>query len=109
MTVFRETTISWGGQDYTFTPSMKLLRQIETQGISLMAVAFEVSQGRPQASLMATILAIVMRSAGVPDVDEEQLLLDLSYGDMEKIMLLYQTIMLAIMPQPTKKPDAPQE
>jgi hypothetical protein len=106
MAVFREVQIEWEGETHTFVPSMALLRRIETNGVSIMRVAYEVSQGKPQTSHMAWILFNVLSDAGV-DADEEELFADLIAGDHAKVMALYRAVMDAITPQTGKKPDAP--
>lgn len=106
MSVFRETTIKWDGEEYKFTPSMGLLRQIEGGHVSIMRTAYEVSQGSPQTSHMAWILRNVLMAAGA-HVSEEQLFTDLTIGEHAKVMALYRDVMEAITPQPSKKPDAP--
>ncbi len=111
MTLFRETTITWDGTDYKFVPSMKLLREIEGEGISIMSVAYQVSQGRPQASHMAYIMARCLFAAGAV-VSEEFIFAYLSGLEQENqksAMELYQQLMIAITPTPPKKPDDPSD
>jgi len=97
MSVFREMQISWGGESYAFTPSMKLLRSIELQGISIMSVAAQVAQGQAQASLMSTIIGSVLRSAGFKVLDDE-VYAELTTGNAKEVMELYQKVMVAITP-----------
>lgn len=105
MGVFREMQIEWGGESYTFTPSMQLLRSIELQGISIMSVAAQVSRGQAQASLMSTIIASVLRSAGAKASDDD-IYAELTTGSPEEVMSLYKTIMIAITPDTKgKKPE----
>ena len=106
MSVFRETTISWDGKDYTFVPSMRLLRSIENEGVSILHVAHQVAQGKPQASLMAFIIAKVMQAAGAR-VSEEDIAGELMAGDAAKVMALYEQVLTAISPAP-KKAAAPE-
>lgn len=104
MSVFREMKIEWGGEEYTFTPSMALLRSIEMQGISIMGVASQISNGRAQASLMATIIAAVLQSAGAKVTDDD-IYAELTTGNALEVMALYESVMIAITPeQKGKKP-----
>lgn len=110
MAVFREFPIEWDGTTYTVVPSMRLMRAIESENISLMHVASQVSKGKPQASLMAFIIGTVMRSAGAKITDEE-LFAELTVGDAVAAYHLYEKVIEAISPtEPTSKkraaPDA---
>lgn len=109
MTVFRDVTIEWKGEAYTVTPSMRLLRLIEGENISLMSVAHNVAMGKPQVSHMAFIIATVLRSGGA-EVSDEEIMMELSLGsDPAAAMALFEQVMEAISPAPTdgKKPEAP--
>jgi len=107
MTVFRDVTIEWKGEAYTVTPSMRLLRLIEGENISLMHVAHEVAKGRPQASLMAFVISMVLRSAGAK-ATEEEIYAEIVTGDTTSVMALYEDVIAAISPTPVdaKKPEA---
>lgn len=108
MPVFHEVEITYDGETYTVVPSMALLRQIELQGISILHVAHQAAQGKPQASLMATVVAAVLRAAGakVTDVD---LYAEFTQGDTAKVAALYNQVLDAISPSAPdeKKPVAP--
>lgn len=99
MSVFRETKIKWGGKSYTLVPSMSLLRAIELQGISLMHVEWQVGAGKPQASLMSTIIAIVLTHAGADGVTEDLIYQDIRSSDPSEVLALYRSIMTAISPE----------
>lgn len=110
MSVFREIEIEWDGETYTVVPSMRLLRSIEGEGISLMHVTNQVAQGKPQASLMATIMAKVMQSAGAK-VTDDALYGEFMSSDPTAVMRLYESVIVALSPvEPDqKKPVAPDE
>ena len=100
MAVFNEVTIAYNGKDYTFTPSLKLLRRIEqgdgTGPVSIVSLINEASRGKPQLSLMAWLVATVMQHAGAR-VDEEQLYADLMASG-EDGLNLYLSVLAAISP-----------
>jgi hypothetical protein len=104
--VFRESVIAWGGKEYTFTPSMRLLRNIESDGTSIMHVAHMVHTGKPQASIMARIVAMVMQSAGA-NVSEDDIYQAIMVGEQEQALSLYGAVMEAISPSAPseKKPE----
>lgn len=107
MSVFRDFEIEWAGEKYTVLPTMRLLRSIESDGTSITNVIHQVSTGKPQASIMARIVAMVMQSGGAPVTDEE-MYAELVNGDVEAILELYFSIIEAISPAPVdeKKPKA---
>lgn len=109
MSVFRETDIEWKGKKYKIVPSMALLRNIEMQGISLMHVEWQVATGKPQASLMATMMALVLASAGVSDVTEDEVYQDIRSSDPKEALRTYNAIMMALSPvdNAAKKDEAP--
>jgi len=111
--VQREFTITWKGREYTFTPTLRLLRQIEAEGnLSIMSVAAEAANGRPQTFLLAFLLSRVLRAAGVP-VTEDELAAELWGGNAasaEEVLNLYAAVMGMLAPVvDEKKPDAPAE
>jgi hypothetical protein len=109
MSVFRETEIEWRGEKYKLVPSMQLLRAIELQGISLMHVEWQVATGKPQASLMATIMALVLASAGVDDIGEDEVYQEIRSADPKQALRTYNAIMAALSPvdKTAKKDEAP--
>ena len=73
MSVFREMTIEWGGEEYAFTPSNKLMRRIEGElaPSSLIGVMQRTSEANPPISEISYIAAEFLKSAGVPDAPSE--------------------------------------
>jgi len=111
MSVFREVDMEWGGETYTVTPSNKVLRRIEGEGISLVHMAERVSKGEPPLSQLAFVIATLLQHGGAK-VSEDDIYLGLvdAEGSKELISLAENT-MLAIFPQDVagKKPDAPKD
>lgn len=100
MAVFRELTINWKGKDYTFAPSMKLMRSIEMGDISFTDIAVRTSQGRPPISHIAFVLAKMLASSGCKVTDEE-VYAELISGSQENVTNLISTVLMAFSPAET--------
>jgi hypothetical protein len=105
--IFRDVTITWKGTEYTVTPTMRLLRSIEQGEISLLDISYRTSQGRPPASHIASVLASLLRSAGVVVTDDE-VYREFLYADATTIRALTDATLAAFLPvqEPGKNPDA---
>lgn len=111
--ITREFTITWKGRDYTFIPTLRLLRQIESEGnLSIMVLAAEAGQGRPQTFLLSFLLYKVLSAAGAK-VTEDEIAAEIWSGNPESAQELYglfAIVMEAISPIVSeKKPAAPAE
>lgn len=100
MAVFRELTINWKGKDYTFAPSMKLMRSIEMGDISFTDIAVRTSQGRPPISHIAFVLAKMLASSGC-NVTDEEVYAELIGGSQENVTNLISTVLMAFSPAET--------
>ncbi len=107
MAVFRELTIKWRGEEYTFVPSMKLMRSIEMGDISFTDIAVRTSQGRPPISHIAFVLAKMLNAAGAK-VTDEQVYSELINGTWDEVANLISFVLMAFSPAETdeKKADA---
>ncbi len=101
MAVFREMTVTWKGQEYSFTPSMRLMRSIEMGDISFTDIAVRTSQGRPPISHIAFVLAKMLASAGAK-VTEEEVYAELVTGEQESITALISAVLTAFSPSDHK-------
>jgi hypothetical protein len=97
MAVFRELTISWKGEEYKFTPSMRLMRSIEMGDISFTDIAVRTSQGRPPISHIAFVLAKMLQAAGAKVTDDE-VYEELVTGDQDSITGLISLVLTAFSP-----------
>lgn len=102
MGVFRECEIGWAGQKYKFVPSMSVVRSIEMQDISLAHVQWQIAQGKPQMSLMTIIIGTSLRAAGAA-VSDDEIYQELASSDPAEVIDLYNSIMLALTPEPKEK------
>jgi hypothetical protein len=112
MSVFREVKITWDNKEYSFVPSLALIRKIErgdSEGsVSVVHLIHQASAGKPQLSFMAWLVALVMNHAGA-EVDEEELYAQMYSFDKEAFTL-YQQVIEAISPTPSaKKPQGSEE
>lgn len=111
--VFRECKLSWKGEEYVFTPSMKLLRLIERgdEGgpVCLLNLMNEVNSGKPQISFIAWLVHLVMTYAGAKATEEE--VYQAMFTQQEGAAALYNVVIEAISPTVAdeKKTEAPDE
>lgn len=107
MAVFRELTIIWKGDEYKFTPSMKLMRSIEMGDISFTDIAIRTSQGRPPISHIATVLAKMLLAGGAK-VTEDDVYAELVTGSQDSVTDLISLVLTAFSPSDgnAKNPDA---
>jgi hypothetical protein len=110
MAVFRELTITWKGEEYTFTPSMRLMRSIEMGDISFTDIAIRTSQGRPPISHIAFVLAKMLQAAGAK-VSDEDVYAELMSGDQNSTTALISVVLTAFSPSEgnAKNPGAQTE
>ena len=115
MGVFREVDIEWGGETFTFTPSMALIRSIERGDgggpVCIMQLIHAAQSGSPQFGFMAWLVAKVMTYAGAK-VDDGDIFADMM-GAKKEALTLYINCIDAISPAPKvekgKKPKPPAE
>lgn len=101
MAVFREMTIAWKGKEYSFTPSMRLMRAIEMGDISFTDIAVRTSQGRPPVSHIAFVLQKMLASAGAV-ATEDEVYEELVTGDQDNITALITAVLSAFSPSESK-------
>src|SRR5699024_2020711 len=68
--VLQDIKLEWSGEEYTITPTMRLMHEIE-QRFSLSGVAHRISQGDTPISHVASIIAMMLRSVGCKVTDDE--------------------------------------
>lgn len=103
MSVFREIEIEWGGKAYVVTPSNRLLRRIEGQGISIVSVLNRISAQQPPVSEMALIVATFLQSGGC-EVTEDEIyasMMTAELDDPQGLAVLAGLIAEAVMPAET--------
>lgn len=102
--IFQEIQLGWGGEQYSITPTMKLLNKIE-QDVSLARLAHRMSVGDVPMSQLACVIGTLLRAAGANASDEE-VYSEMMTGEPGAIQDMASTVMLAVFPQP-KKSEAP--
>lgn len=108
MGVFRDVTIEWGGVDYVFTPSNKLLRRIEGQGVNIAVLMHGLAVGPISAPSLALVASEFLKAGGA-NVSEDDVFGHIMTGTQGQIDKLATSVAQAITPQEPdeKKPEAP--
>lgn len=112
MSVFRDVDIEWQGRKWTVTPSNRLLRRIEGEGISLSHMITRVAKGEPPVSEVCYVMAELLQSAGAEVTEDEiygEVMTALANGEERAFADMAVQIVEAISPQEMtgKKPGAP--
>lgn len=97
MSVFREMTIQWDGDEYTVTPSMALMRRIEQNGISLTTMAMRTAKGDAPISHIAYVLQQLLAQAGA-SVEEDDVYAALITGSEKQATHLVEVVLSAFAP-----------
>jgi hypothetical protein len=98
MSIFRDITITWRGEEYSVAPSMRLMRTIEMGDVSLTDVVVRTHQGRPPVSHIAYILAKMLQSVGVK-VTEDDVYEEMITGDEKYVSGLVEAVINGFSPQ----------
>lgn len=108
MGVFREITIEWGGEEYVFTPSNKLLRRIEGQGVNIAVLMHGLAVGPISAPSLAFVAAEFLKAGGAV-VTEDEVFGYIMTATQCQIDAIATSVATAITPvEPNeKKPEAP--
>lgn len=111
MSVFREVEIVWRGKRYAVTPTNRLLRQIEGQGISLAHMLTRIGSGQPPISEVALVAAELLKAGGAKVTEDEiysEIMVTLGEGRDEVFVAFASAIGEAIAPKGLtgKKPEA---
>jgi hypothetical protein len=104
MSVFRDVTIKWHGTDYVVTPTMRLLRRIENEQVSLTDIAVRASQGKPPVSHIALVLSVLLQSAGAPHCSEDEVFQELIEGNEKQVLALVTATLQAFSPGDESSP-----
>jgi len=105
MGVFRDLDIEWRGQVVTVTPSNRVLRRIEGQGISLVRMLQRVHEGNPPVSEICYVVSELLRTGGAEVTEDEvyQEAMAAMESDANALAKLAVTVAEAISPV---QPDA---
>jgi phage terminase large subunit GpA-like protein len=106
--IFRTVEITWGGKPYQITPSMGLMRVIESNGVSMYEMSQQLAQGRPQISHVATAIAIMLQSVGVDVSDEDVYAHLMQTASGAEVSAMFRAVVIGFSPQgpDEKKADA---
>jgi len=108
MGVFREVTIEWGGEEYVFTPSNKLLRRIEGQGVNIAVLMHGLAVGPISAPSLAFVASEFLKAGGATVTEDEVFgyIMTASQGQIDAIATAVATAITPVEPN-EKKPVAP--
>src|SRR5699024_9895570 len=81
--VYRDIEMEWQGEVYVVRPSMRLMQDIE-QRFSISGVAHRLMNGDTPFSHVASIVGIMLRSAGCKVTDDE-VFMELMRGDTQTV------------------------
>jgi hypothetical protein len=108
MAVFRDLEIEFAGETYLVTPSMRVLRNIEDE-VSIPRLAWGVSNGQPQTSHLAFVLAKLLQTAdNGRGMSEELVYAEINEMDAAHLIEIWNAVLEAVSPQPKKK-ETPKE
>lgn len=102
--IFRKVILAYQGTEYTITPTMRLINDIE-QEISLSRLAQRLATGDPPLSHVATVVASLLRGAGAKCSDDD-VYQELMTGDSDAVKNMATAVIEAVFPE-SKKVDAP--
>lgn len=110
--VYKDILMEWKGVEYTVKPTMRLLQDIE-QKFSISRVAHRITQGDLPLSHMASIVGIMLRSAGA-EVTDDEVFSELMMGDAQVVQNMVIALISAAFPfsgaaqgnEPAPKPSA---
>jgi len=108
MAVFRDTTMTWDGVEYVFTPSNRILRRIESSGVNIATLIQGLSVGPVSAPDLAFVAAEFLKIGGAT-VTEDDVYGHIMTGTPDQISELATFVASAIIPEEPagKKPKSP--
>jgi hypothetical protein len=99
--VFRDVELSWDGKAYSVKPTMMILNKIE-QRVSLAGLVRGLSTDAPPLSHLAFVVGEFLRAAGAR-VEDDEIYRELMTGDVQSLLAMRDSILMAIFPEPKKK------
>jgi hypothetical protein len=104
--VFRTVELTWDGKAYEVKPTMQLLNKIENR-VSLAALVRGLSSDAPPLSHLAYVVGEFLRAGGAR-VEDDEVYRELVTGDVAELLVMRDSILAAIFPEPKgKKKDSP--
>ena len=101
--IYEEVTLSWDGEEYTVTPTYKMVQQIEQQ-VSIAGLAARIDEGQPPLSHIAYVISFLLSKAGKYISPDEVYAEIVSGMDGESMRDLAAVAVSAFVPQ--KKSDS---
>lgn len=104
MGVFRDVVLNWHGTEYTVTPTLRLLRRIENNDVSLTDIAVRTARGQAPISHIAYVLSVLLKEAGAPHCSEEEVYQELIEGSQKSVVALVNATLEAFSPGDDSSP-----
>ena len=96
--ISRELSVKYKGEDYTVFMNMGLINKIELSGINILALAVEIDKGGiPPASLLSTMLSIILQSAGC-NATSEDVWVEIQNGDAQSVLTTATVLLNSMFP-----------
>lgn len=107
MGVFRDVTIEWQGESYTFSPSNRMLRRIESLGVNIATLMHGLAVGPISAPSLSLVVAEFLKAGGAR-TDEDEVFGFIMTASEAEINALATAVAEAITPKEPdeKKPEA---
>ena len=103
--VFEEVELEWEGNIYKVTPTYRMIQRIE-QDVSIAGISQRLAEGNPPMSHIASVVGVLLRSAGVQVDDGDIYAKMLTELDAEQITQLAEVVVSAFVPR-SKNSDSP--
>lgn len=107
--VFREKTLTWGGETVSFVPSVAMLRRIRAEGVQNLKLAHECLVGGADPADFCIALKHMLAAGGVK-VTDDQAYDFLTSADVDQIVQAQTAYVESVNPSIDlgKKPEAPE-
>lgn len=96
--IFDEVKLTWDGEQYTVTPTYRMIQQIE-QHVSIAGISQRMAEGNPPMSHVAEVVAVLLRNAGAQVSSDEVYEAMLTDMDAAQISDIATIVMSAFVPR----------
>ncbi len=101
--IYDPVTLTWDGEEYTVTPTYRMVQQIE-QHVSIAGLAARLQEGQPPISHIAFVVSYLLSKAGKPVSAEDVYAAMVTDMDADAMQEFASVAVSAFVPG--KKPDS---